>query len=337
MLHNFVLKAPGPQSCAELGRRLAWLMGVVHPSALLPPWRAPGRLEAFIAECLAADAAGGAGRHYPDDAATCHTCAHSASRGALKALHGQRSLLPLLHEAHNFVLSSRALDAMASGEGDPEAAARAEQADVDAAVAANAAGRPRPPPTAAAPTAAAAPRRPSGLKRPPPPARAAPAARPKPAASAARAAGAALRGLKVVVIGAGVAGLKAAAELQRSGARVVVLEARDRLGGRVHTTTLRGGGQEAAVDLGAAFVCGTSRAPPVNPLLPFLVDELRVGLEPWCRAGPEAVAMYTAGWRRVPAAQQAQAEAKLAQLVEELFARQAPAAVACSRSPPVPC
>lgn len=39
----------------------------------------------------------------------------------------------------------------------------------------------------------------------------------------------------MVVVGAGLAGLAAARELEREGARVLVLEARDRVGGRVHT------------------------------------------------------------------------------------------------------
>ena len=44
-----------------------------------------------------------------------------------------------------------------------------------------------------------------------------------------------LSGRSVVVAGAGLAGLTAAVELQKSGAQVTVLEARDRIGGRVWT------------------------------------------------------------------------------------------------------
>ena len=44
-----------------------------------------------------------------------------------------------------------------------------------------------------------------------------------------------MRGTSVIVAGAGLAGLTAAFELQRRGARVTVVEARDRLGGRVWT------------------------------------------------------------------------------------------------------
>lgn len=40
---------------------------------------------------------------------------------------------------------------------------------------------------------------------------------------------------KVIVVGAGIAGLRAASVLQRHGVEVVILEARDRIGGRIQT------------------------------------------------------------------------------------------------------
>lgn len=58
----------------------------------------------------------------------------------------------------------------------------------------------------------------------------------------------------VAVLGAGVAGLAAAAALAEAGRDVVVLEARDRVGGRVHT--LRPDGAARPVELGAEFIHG---------------------------------------------------------------------------------
>jgi monoamine oxidase len=48
-------------------------------------------------------------------------------------------------------------------------------------------------------------------------------------------------GMRVVVVGAGLAGLAAADELCRGGAEVVVVEARDRVGGRVFSRRLCNG------------------------------------------------------------------------------------------------
>ena len=56
----------------------------------------------------------------------------------------------------------------------------------------------------------------------------------------------------VAVVGAGAAGLAAAGDLSRAGRSVVVLEARDRIGGRVHT--LHDAAHPLAVELGAEFV-----------------------------------------------------------------------------------
>src|SRR5262245_46181237 len=58
----------------------------------------------------------------------------------------------------------------------------------------------------------------------------------------------------VVVIGAGAAGLAAAARLAESGRSVLVLEARDRVGGRIETRHEPGLG--VPVELGAEFVHG---------------------------------------------------------------------------------
>ncbi|HJQ22085.1 MAG TPA: NAD(P)/FAD-dependent oxidoreductase [Gemmatimonadaceae bacterium] len=60
--------------------------------------------------------------------------------------------------------------------------------------------------------------------------------------------------LDAVVIGAGVAGLAAAQRLRESGASVAVLEARDRIGGRVWT--LQPAGLSVPVELGAEFLHG---------------------------------------------------------------------------------
>jgi monoamine oxidase len=59
---------------------------------------------------------------------------------------------------------------------------------------------------------------------------------------------------EVVVIGAGAAGLAAAAELARSGREVLLLEARDRVGGRCWTRRMSG--LAVPVELGAEFIHG---------------------------------------------------------------------------------
>jgi monoamine oxidase len=71
------------------------------------------------------------------------------------------------------------------------------------------------------------------------------------------------------VVGAGLAGLVAADELQRAGADVVVLEARDRVGGRVWSRQLDNG---AVVEMGAEFIL------PGNTAIVELAERLGLGL-----------------------------------------------------------
>ncbi|HET9743770.1 MAG TPA: NAD(P)/FAD-dependent oxidoreductase [Terriglobales bacterium] len=67
----------------------------------------------------------------------------------------------------------------------------------------------------------------------------------------------------VLIIGAGAAGLAAAARLSQAGAQVVILEARDRIGGRV--LTVHPEGLDVTVELGAEFVHG--RPPEIFELI----------------------------------------------------------------------
>jgi len=66
----------------------------------------------------------------------------------------------------------------------------------------------------------------------------------------------------VLIIGAGASGLAAAKELSEAGRKVTVLEARDRIGGRIHTLHKDAG---TPIELGAEFIHG--RAPEILDVL----------------------------------------------------------------------
>jgi phytoene dehydrogenase-like protein len=63
----------------------------------------------------------------------------------------------------------------------------------------------------------------------------------------------------IAVIGAGISGLRAAGLLSASGFRVTILEARDRIGGRICQSTRFG----QPIDLGASWIHGTEGNPMV--------------------------------------------------------------------------
>jgi monoamine oxidase len=81
-----------------------------------------------------------------------------------------------------------------------------------------------------------------------------------------------LSGKRVIVAGAGLAGLSAARDLEASGATVTIVEARDRVGGRVHTlrTGFAGGlHAEAGADLiegGQSFVLELAESLRLKPV-----------------------------------------------------------------------
>ena len=82
----------------------------------------------------------------------------------------------------------------------------------------------------------------------------------------------------VIVIGAGAAGLVAAAELAESGLSVVVVEARDRIGGRIYSVT---GPQQFPMELGAEFIHGRP-SEILEPLRHGHIPISEVDGENWC-------------------------------------------------------
>lgn len=92
----------------------------------------------------------------------------------------------------------------------------------------------------------------------------------------------------VVILGAGIAGMISAYELQKAGYRVTILEARDRIGGR--SWTIRGGDrivqkgrpdQLATFDPGLYFNAGPARIPSTHRLILSYARRFGVQLEPF--------------------------------------------------------
>lgn len=92
---------------------------------------------------------------------------------------------------------------------------------------------------------------------------------------------------RILVIGAGMAGLAAARELAVRGFQVVILEGRQRLGGRIWTDRSLG----TAIDMGAAWIEGT-RGNPIQRL----ADEAGVAT---IRSNLETLYVYDADGRRI--------------------------------------
>ena len=104
-------------------------------------------------------------------------------------------------------------------------------------------------------------------------------------------------GKSVVILGAGIAGLVAAYELRRAGYDVTLLEARERIGGRVWT--VRGGdhiehhgreAQRASFSPGLYFNAGAARIPSAHRVILDYARRFGVRMEPFINAN------RSAGW-----------------------------------------
>lgn len=103
--------------------------------------------------------------------------------------------------------------------------------------------------------------------------------------------------MRVVVIGAGVAGLTAARLLAGQGASVVVLEARDRIGGR--TWTDRRGAHP--VDLGASWIHGIEDNPLAEVVSALGMDQVEFTVGSF-QAGGRPIAYFDPAGERLDAA-----------------------------------
>lgn len=82
----------------------------------------------------------------------------------------------------------------------------------------------------------------------------------------------------IIVLGAGWSGAVAASELAEKGHSVLVLEGRDRVGGRAQTWKDKGRG-EVKVDVGCSWIHGYKEGNPTRGIAKEL------GVVRWCRSG----------------------------------------------------
>jgi hypothetical protein len=358
MFENYILHPPKENAARKLGNELAWVLEQLVPQGFFPSWRQQAKLATFIKDCKNCESIGSRLDHYETSPGSCRLCSRTTST---RTKHGCRSLFALISNVVECMISNDAFDLMAQDASEEVVEKAAEEEEAQIVQRVNGKG-----------SSAAV--RQSKLKdiseedsdddlyleeeeeedHMPKVKKKMPLATSGNGIHAAPTAAAPEKklfskgpfsattdipdGLHVIVIGAGVAGLTAAADLQRSGAKVTVLEARNRIGGRIHThafdvvtttsvptastsTTSTPPPVDVKVDLGATFVCGTSRMAPVNPLVPFMKDYLRLPMCPKHRDGPSGAALYDSDGIRIPLSEQLAAEEEYEYLLERLLER----------------
>ena len=123
-----------------------------------------------------------------------------------------------------------------------------------------------------------------------------------------------------IVVGAGVSGLSAARVLAAEGQKVVVLEARDRIGGRLHTERVDG----RITDLGASWIHGIDGSPLHQVTSAFGMPEVEFTVGSY-QPGGRPIAYYGPDGARLPdsAAEQfiadaARVEVRLVKVIESM-------------------
>jgi monoamine oxidase len=126
------------------------------------------------------------------------------------------------------------------------------------------------------------------------------------------------REVEVIVIGAGISGLTAARDLSIDGYDVLVLEARDRIGGRIWTSQELG----QPADLGASWIHGFEDNPIARLARRHQIEILRTDISSVTPARYRAVALYDEDGRRLEPREMVEIADMMADFLDFIEAKQ---------------